>query len=162
MKKPKVYLDTSIINFLFADDSPAYRDITVQFFQDYIDDYEIYISDIVYEEINKTNDITKKLKLLNVINGKGFIRLFLNYEVLKLANKYIEAKILPPNSIDDARHIAIVTINQIDILLSWNIKHIANFKKQYQVRLVNEKEGYFYPITLLNPSNLIGEKENGN
>jgi len=75
--------------------------------------------------------------------------------------KYIEDKILPPQSINDARHIAVVTINKIDILLSWNIKHIANFKKQIQVRLVNEKEGYFYPITLLNPSNLIGEKDNG-
>lgn len=82
MKKPKVYLDTSIINFLFADDSPAYRDITIQFFQDYIDDFEIYISDIVYEEINKTKDLTKKVKLLNVINEKSFFKLVLNYEVL--------------------------------------------------------------------------------
>ncbi|OGU18097.1 MAG: hypothetical protein A2X61_02940 [Ignavibacteria bacterium GWB2_35_12] len=161
MKKPSVYLDTSIINFLYADDSPAYRDITIQFFNDYIDDYDIYISNIVFEEINKTKDLIKKEKLLIAINERKFFRLQIDDEVYRLANKYIEDKILPPQSINDARHIAVVTINKIDILLSWNIKHIANFKKQIQVRLVNEKEGYFYPITLLNPSNLIGEKDNG-
>jgi len=75
MKKPSVYLDTSIINFLYADDSPAYRDITIQFFNDYIDDYDIYISNIVFEEINKTKDLIKKEKLLIAINERKFFRL---------------------------------------------------------------------------------------
>lgn len=161
MKKLKVYLDTSIINFLFADDAPAYRDLTIEFFQKYSSDYFIYISDIVIEEINKTKDLIKKLNLLEVIEENDFFKLPINQEVLQLANKYIDERIIPIQSINDARHIAITTVYEIDILLSWNLKHIANVKKQLQVKLVNEKEGYYYPIALLNPSNLIGDKDNG-
>ena len=36
MKKLKIYLDTSVINFLFADDAPEKRDITIEFFEHYV------------------------------------------------------------------------------------------------------------------------------
>ncbi|OHD57229.1 MAG: hypothetical protein A2014_03835 [Spirochaetes bacterium GWF1_49_6] len=53
MKKIKVYLDTSVINFIFADDAPDFKKATIDFFENYFSLYEVYISDIVLLEIKK-------------------------------------------------------------------------------------------------------------
>ena len=39
-KKLKIYLDTSIINFLFADDAPEKKEVTIDFFENYLDVYD--------------------------------------------------------------------------------------------------------------------------
>ena len=68
-KKLKIYLDTSVINFLFADDAPEKKEITEEFFVNYISKeiFEIYISSIVVEELERTKDLIKREKLLNII-----------------------------------------------------------------------------------------------
>jgi len=52
MKKLRIYLDTSVINFLFADDAPEKRDITRKFFEKQIADYDVFVSAVVMDEIN--------------------------------------------------------------------------------------------------------------
>lgn len=161
MIKLKIYLDTSIISFLFADDAPELKRITEEFFENYVkkDIYVVYISDIVVREIEKTRDEMKKIKLLEII-GKYSLRILrLNEDSHTLANIYIREKIIPARKIEDAQHIAISTCNQIDILLSWNFKHLSNIQKQINVRIVNEKEGYFYPLILTNPMEVIYEND---
>jgi hypothetical protein len=58
MKKLKIYLDTSIVNFLYVNDSPEYRKATEVFFDNVVakNKVETYISNIVIEEINKTEN----------------------------------------------------------------------------------------------------------
>lgn len=62
MKKNKVYLDTSVVNFLFADDAPDLKIATIDFFDNFIKTviYDTYISEYVLLEINKTSDKEKK------------------------------------------------------------------------------------------------------
>jgi predicted nucleic acid-binding protein len=161
MIKLKIYLDTSIISFLFADDAPELKRITEEFFENYVkkDIYVVYISDIVVREIEKTRDEMKQITLLEII-GKYSLRILrLNEDSHTLANIYIREKIIPARKIEDAQHIAISTCNQIDILLSWNFKHLSNIQKQINVRIVNEKEGYFYPLILTNPMEVIYEND---
>ena len=68
MRKLKIYLDTSVINFLFADDVPEKKDITKSLFEEIAQGkYEVYISELVIAEINKTKDEEKKSKLLKII-----------------------------------------------------------------------------------------------
>jgi len=45
----------------------------------------------------------------------------------------------------------------MDILLSWNFKHLANIKKQMGVKLVNERNGYLYPLLLTTPMEVLYE-----
>ena len=52
----------------------------------------------------------------------------------QLAELYINEKILGSASMDDAYHIAIATVNRIDVLFSWNFQHIVNWDK---IRLFN-------------------------
>lgn len=157
MKKLKIYLDTSVINFLFADDSPEFKKITKEFFEDYVgkEKYIVYISDVVIREIEKTKDEAKKTKLLEVIERYHLKILRLDKESDELANIYLKEKAIPPKKIEDAQHVAISTCNQMDILLSWNFKHLANIQKQFSIKIINEKEGYFYPLILTNPMEVI-------
>lgn len=161
MKKFKIYLDTSVINFLFANDVPELKKITEEFFQDYIEKnkYIVYVSDIVIREIEKTKNKIKRKKLLKIISKYGLRILRINEETNKLANIYIKMEIIPAKKIEDAQHIAISTCNKIDILLSWNFKHLANIKKQNDVKKINKKEGYFYSLILTNPMEVMYESK---
>ena len=159
MKKLRLYLDTSVLNFLFAEDVPEFKKITEEFFENYVKKgkYITYVSDVVIREIEKTKDEIKKISLLELIKKYSLQILTLNKDSDALANVYIRENIIPARKIEDAQHIAISTCNQIDILVSWNFKHLANIQKQIAVRIVNEKEGYFYPLILTNPMEVIYE-----
>lgn len=159
MKKLKIYLDTSVINFLFADDSKEYKNITIDFFENYLNEYDVYISEIVFLEINKTKNIDKKNKLLNAIK-KYHIEIFdvINNEIELLANRYLETDIIPENKYEDALHIAYSTHYDFEILLSWNFRHLANIKKQAQINSINKIEGYYKELNLYNPMEVMYEK----
>lgn len=159
MKKLKLYLDTSVLNFLYADDVPEFKKITEDFFENYVKKgkYIVYISDVVIREIEKTKDENKKIKLLELIKKYSLKILILDNDADALAKVYIREKIIPARKIEDAQHIAISTCNQIDILISWNFKHLANIQKQIVVKIANEKEGYFYPLVLTSPMEVIYE-----
>jgi oligoribonuclease NrnB/cAMP/cGMP phosphodiesterase (DHH superfamily) len=153
MKKLNVYLDTSVINFLFAEDSPEKKKITEEFFDDYVakGKFNAYISSVVIEEIERTKETEKRERLSNVILKYDLPVIGLTEEGVKLGQKYIEEKIIPEKKVDDARHLAIATINEIDVLVSWNFKHLANVNKERQVIAVNIREGYNYPLRLTTP-----------
>lgn len=159
MRKLKIYLDTSIINFLFADDAPEYMRITREFFDYFLDDYEVFISEIVYAEINRTRESERKRLLFSSIE-KFQLEVYdiINNEIEELAMKYVEANIISDKKYNDALHIAFATYYEFDILLSWNFKHLANIKKQMAVNSVNEREGYSKKLHLLNPMEVLYEK----
>ncbi|MBI4931450.1 MAG: type II toxin-antitoxin system VapC family toxin [Bacteroidetes bacterium] len=161
MKRLKIYLDTSVINFLFADDVPEFRKITEDFFENYVKmgKYIVYISDVVIAEIEKTKNEDKKKRLLEVIEKYSIKILTLDKNSDAIAGVYIREKVIPEKKLEDAQHIAIATCNQMDILLSWNFKHLSNIQKQIDVKIVNEKEGYFYPLILTNPMEVVYEND---
>lgn len=161
MKKLKIYLDTSTINFLFAEDVPEFRKITEDFFENYVktDKYVVYISDVVIAEIEKTKNEDRRKELLEVIAKYSLRILTLDRASDALAAVYVKEKIIPEKKLEDAQHIAIATCNQIDLLLSWNFKHLSNIQKQLGVKIINEKEGYFYPLILTNPMEVVYEND---
>jgi GH35 family endo-1,4-beta-xylanase len=159
MKNLKVYLDTSIINFLRADDAPVYKNATEILFHDVIvpNRIDTYISRILLEEIDATtNDKTKK-ELQGLVNKykEHFKMLEADNEEIDeitfLAGEYIKEKIIPEKKISDAFHVAYSTIFEMDILLSWNFKHLANINKEQRILIVNKTHGYNYPFRLANP-----------
>lgn len=155
MKKIKIYLDTSVINFLYADDVPEFKKITEEFFS-YVEEgerFNVYISDVVINEINKTNDNEKRENLLSVVEQYEIIKLpnDRDSEISDLTGKHLNKRVIPKKKIEDALHIAYSVIFEIDILLSWNFKHLANIKREREVLLVNIENGYNYPIRILTP-----------
>ena len=50
-------------------------------------------------------------------------------EAVNLAGKYITEGVIGRGKLVDAEHIAIATINRVDVLVSWNFRHIVNLQK---------------------------------
>ena len=129
MKRTQLYLETSVWNFYFADDAPEKKEITLRFFEKVKQDiYEIFISDVVIEEIKRAKE-KKRQSLLKLITEYNPIRLIMTEDAFKLAKTYISEGILPASKMNDAMHVGIASVFEVDALISWNLKHIANLEK---------------------------------
>jgi len=158
MKKPQLYIETSVWNFYFADDAPEKKEITHTFFNKVKEsEYEIFISDTVIEEIGRADDEKRQL-LLNIIKEFNPKRLIIDQEVVELAQKYIAEGVLPANKFEDAVHAAVATIFEMDALISWNLKHLSNLKKMEMINGVNMKEGYSKRLELITPMEVSDEE----
>ncbi|MHA1491601.1 MAG: type II toxin-antitoxin system VapC family toxin [Promethearchaeota archaeon] len=133
----KIYLETSVINFLFAEDAPEKMKITQEFYN-IINEFDIFISDIVLLEIEQAPEQKKEL-LMNVIRKYKMKALESSEEVEKLADIYINKGIIPKKYYNDALHIAIATKYKMDAIVSWNLTHIVKFKTKFQVKAINEE-----------------------
>ncbi len=162
MKKATVYLDTSVINFLFADDAPELKQVTEEFFETTVKLglMKCCISEYVLAEINQTKDENKRVKLLNVISEYNLeiIEITLTQEIEELAEKYLNTGIIPEKKIADALHVAVVTVMNIDYLASWNYKHLANVNKEAKILNLNFTLNYHHNLRLVTPSNLLGNE----
>lgn len=63
-------------------------------------------------------------------------------EAEELATRYIEAHAIGFANRIDARHIAFATVSRVDVLVSWNFKHIVNLWRIQAYNSVNLREGY--------------------
>ena len=162
MKKLRIYLDTSVINFLFADDAPEKRDVTIEFFEQFLMDYVVAISDVVLFEISKTKDFGRRQSLIDAITRYRIplqpIQGAEQDEVEALASAYLAAHIIPESKRDDARHVAISTVFEYDVLLSWNFVHLANISKSLRFNGVNEQCGYTKQLHILTPLEVISHE----
>jgi len=66
----------------------------------------------------------------------------LGAEARELAEDYIEAAVLTARMRADAQHIAIATVGRVDVLVSWNFKHIVNLQRIHGYNSVNLRKGY--------------------
>ena len=113
---------------------------------------------MVYREIRQAED-EKQEKLLFLINQYAPVDLEPDSEIDTLANLYIQQKALPIKSIEDALHIAFSTVYELDYVVSWNMKHIANVNKQRKVQVVNLSNGYTKPLQLITPFEVSEDEE---
>jgi predicted nucleic acid-binding protein len=63
-------------------------------------------------------------------------------ETLLLQQQYIKSGVVTPKSFDDALHVAIATVTQCSMIVSWNFKHIVHFDKIPKYNAVNTLNGY--------------------
>lgn len=153
MRKLKVYLDTSVISYLYQEDSPEkMRDTLLLWELFHQEKYEVYISDIVLNEIGNCAE-NKLSLLLDYLNQIHYNIISINEETIALAEKFIDFGILKQKSFDDCQHIAAAILSGCDIITSWNFKHIVNVKTVRGVRTITTLEGYkdllIYPPSVL-------------
>jgi predicted nucleic acid-binding protein len=142
MKKECLYLDTSVPSFLFADDAPEKRDTTRRFWELLkIGLFKIIISDILFIEIAECEN-TLRTALENKISEIEKETVSISEEGIALAEKYIQEEIIPTKFRDDAFHIALATMSECDVLVSWNFKHIVKLKTILAVEKINKKFKY--------------------
>ncbi len=158
MRRLKLYLDTSVWNFFFADDAPEKRDITKEFFNSVQKGvYEIYVSDVVFKEVNNAPE-DKKVQLAKLIEQCVPIKLDTPEEAEKLAAVYLDKKIIPEIKKDDALHIGIATVFEMDAVITWNYRHLANLRKVELFHSANLEAGYFKKIEIITPMEVIRDE----
>jgi hypothetical protein len=75
-------------------------------------------------------------------------------ESINLASEYVKEMVIGQTSFDDCIHIATATINRVDLLVSWNFKHIVNIQRIRGYNSINLKNGYPL-LEIRSPKDLI-------
>lgn len=150
-RKLRVYLDTSVISALFDERNPERKSLTEAFFKE-IENFELFISEITTAEIERTPDMKLRSKMKEAVSQ--FSMLPLTDDVEWIASEYISHGAVPEGYPEDAYHIAITVINEMDYLLSWNFRHIVRRKTKDIVRMANTLNN-LRQIEIITPAELL-------
>ena len=115
--------------------------------------HELFTSEIVLAEIGE-GEAAMARQRLEVIAGIPVLRV--NEQAENLTLQILGSGLLPADADRDAGHIALATIYEMDILLSWNCRHIANAAIQARLRKLAAQSGLTLPV-LCTPDELTGE-----
>ena len=115
--------------------------------------HELFTSQIVLAEISsgETEMARQRLEVM-----AGIPVLTVNEQAENLTVQILDSGLLPADADRDAGHIALPTVYEMDILLSWNCRHIANSTIQGRLRKLATKSGLTLPV-LCTPDELTGE-----
>ncbi|WP_343306715.1 hypothetical protein AAHN97_06345 [Chitinophaga niabensis] len=153
-----VYTDTSVIGGCF---DAEFNEWSLALFEEFkAGTKQIILSDLVLLELNMAREeIHSKLKEVPLQHR---IDLETNDEAIQLAETYILEGALTNKSYNDALHIALATINNAEVLASWNFKHIVNLDRIRLYNSINLRLGYRL-IEIRTPREILkaGDDEKG-
>lgn len=138
MKKRTVYVETSIVSYLAAKSSrdllvAACQQATRVWWEEHRSQYHLYTSRLVIAEASRGAADTAKSRLQYLA---GIPELQVTSEVSDLAKGLIRKSVLPAKAEADALHIAIAAVHRMDLLLTWNCRHIDNPITKPRVRVL--------------------------
>jgi len=138
VKKLILYLDTSVFGGFFDDE---FKHESVLLFERANNkEYDIMYSDLVQSELQNAPDKVKDL--VKGIPKGSMMYIETTQEAFELANQYVEEGVVGKTSFADCLHIAMASIHNANILVSWNYKHIVNVQRITGYNSVNLKAGY--------------------
>jgi hypothetical protein len=148
--KQRIYIDTSVIGGYFDEE---FSEVTQELFKRLENNEIVFVvSDLL--DLELTGAPQNVRELLYKFTPDKFERVQLTEEAIKLANAYISEKVVGTTSLEDCRHIALATINRVDVLASWNFKHIVNLDRIKGYNSVNNRLGYMM-IEIRSPKDLL-------
>jgi predicted nucleic acid-binding protein len=148
--KQRIYIDTSVVGGYFDEE---FSDATQGLFKRFENNEIIFVvSDLLDLELIAAPQNVRDL--LHQYSSGKFERIQLTEEAIKLADTYIAEKVVGKTSIEDCRHIALATIHRVDVLASWNFKHIVNLDRIKGYNSVNYRLGYPM-IEIRSPKDLL-------
>jgi predicted nucleic acid-binding protein len=158
LKILKIYLETTVFNFKFAEDSPDKKQDTIKLFDEISQGkYIPYTSDYVLQELLRAKE-PKKTQMVNLIEQYKIEFLDADKDAEILADKYVFENIIPIKYRTDGIHIAMATINDLDIIVSYNFQHIVKLKTIIGTESINLREGY-KRIGIYSPTEVIENDE---
>jgi len=154
MRKQKIYLDTSVVSHLNQTDALDKMNDTLALWEEIKQGkYEVFISEVGMNEII-ANYEPKQSTLLRYLSEIDYTFVYLTDEIRAYADKVVATEIMSDKHYDDCLHIACAVINECNMLLSWNFKHIVRVKTVNGVKMVNAMLGY-KEIGIFSPNMLV-------
>ncbi|MBI4727010.1 PIN domain protein [candidate division TA06 bacterium] len=149
----RIYVDTSVFGGCFDPEFEIWSNQLIDFFK--IGKYTAVISQVSEFELKFAPRHIRQI--LTGIPIKNLEIAKLTDEARQLSEHYIKEKIVTKKALADTQHIAVATVQQVDLLVSWNFKHIVNYDKIRLYNAVNLKYGYKV-LEIRNPRDLTDEK----
>ena len=153
MRTLRIYLETTMFNYYFDTEREAHTD-TVKLFEEIkAGKYQAFTSVYAIRELRDAPP-DKMKKMLALVDEYGITTLDFSTEAEQLAEIYVREKIIPSKYGTDSVHIAVATINDLDMILSLNFKHIVRKKTIELTELINIREGY-HRIGIYTPMEVV-------
>ena len=153
----KVYTDTSVIGGCFDEE---FKEWSNALFEEFVvGAKQIMLSDLTLQELELARqEVREKVK---EIPDQCKVGIGINDEAIQLAETYINEGALTNKSYNDALHIALATLNNSDVLASWNFKHIVNLERIRLYNSINLRLGYRM-IEIRTPREILKLEDDGN
>ena len=150
----RIYLDTSVIGGCLDEEFSFW---SKKLFREFEDRKKIaIISDLTLQELETAPPAVRGLPHKIPEYAREFISFGQEAEIL--AREYIHQRVVTTLHLVDAQHIAMATVEKVDVLVSWNFKQIVNLKKIHLFNSVNLKMGYPL-LEIRSPREVLDEKE---
>ena len=148
--KQRIYIDTSVVGGCFDEE---FKEATTKLFERLVNKEVIFVvSDLLDLELLNAPSYVREH--LFQYSADSFQRVELTEEAVTLADRYIKEKVVGKTSVEDCRHIALATIHKVDVLASWNFRHIVNLERIKGYNAVNLRLGYAM-IEIRSPKDLV-------
>lgn len=153
MKKrvPLLYLDTSVFGGCFDVEFEQESNILIAQIKDNL--FDLVIAETLIRELALAPP-----EVRGVLIGlqERVVVIEMSPQIVELRDAYLAANILPLDCMGDAEHIASATVAEADIIVSWNFKHIVNFRRIKAFQGINLQLGY-KPVDIFSPREVIYE-----
>jgi hypothetical protein len=153
VKPTRVYADTSVFGGTF---DTGFSAASAGFFDSVHEGrFSLVVSTLVQDEIEGAPENVRALWREMLVLAE-LVRP--SAEALALQDAYLAAGILSPRWKEDALHVAMATVHGCPIILSWNFRHIVNFRKIPLFNGVNVSKGYT-AVTICSPLEMIEDDD---
>ncbi len=138
MKVQRVYIDTSVLGGCFDPEFAPWSNGLMKDFR--LGNYNPIFSEMVAAEVKNAPENVQSVYA--DLFDLGAERLATNDQVVELANAYQDRNILTPKYYDDGLHVALATVHKVDMIASWNFRHIVHYDKIRRFAAANIDLGY--------------------
>jgi hypothetical protein len=154
--KRRVYVETTVVSYLTSRPS---RDVVVagrqqtthRWWEVRRAAFDLVVSQVVLDEI-RAGDPDAAARRLELVAGLPLLDV--TPEVANFAAQLIARVPLPEQAAADAAHMAVAACHGVDVVLTWNVAHIANALLRRRVEDICRAAGYEAPI-LCTPDELM-------
>ena len=145
----KIYADTSVFGGVF---DQKFCEASRQFFDEVASDNFLLVTSAVVEA--EIEPAPEEVRNFFASVAEKYQVSAIDQNALELQEQYIAAGIVTEKSIQDALHVAIATIAECDLIVSWNFKHIVHYDKIPKYNAINILNGY-KNISIYSPLEVI-------
>jgi predicted nucleic acid-binding protein len=157
--KTRVYIETTIPSFYYTlrtdTESVARMNWTRRWWSEFASQFRLVSSPAAITELRKGTGKTTEQRISLLKDAE---LLEVTSQVEDVAHVYIERLVMPNDPGGDALHLALASVHRVDVLLTWNCRHLANPSKMEHIRLVNYELGLPMPF-LTTPLNYLSGSE---
>ncbi len=153
MTAMRLYADTSVFGGLFDEE---FQEASRVFFEEIREGrLQLVVSTLVEDELrdapdgvrNTWNEVLPLAELREVTD-----------QAISLSDAYLNAGVVSPKWKRDCLHVALATVAHCAMIVSWNFRHIVNYRKIHHYNAVNAMEGYPI-ISIYSPLEVTGDEE---